>query len=478
MNRTVGGQRNTEPDRNNPGRDATDAEMLGSAVDGYHAARQQRSLATTRLLVTTAWDLMAEHPERPLRAADLLAVSGVSASSLYGRFESLHALVEHAGLIALAVQERRRAEQPDGWIAGHDTMGAVTRETFASVLEQGRLPREVLATGAWSDTYLAAFGRTSRILLRDLAAAASVLLPGHTADADRPILPTGGAGPAPGAGTPGHRRSAPGVVGDPATTYHRLLSWIHLSSAAADHLWAVIGTDRSTVDLQSLAEVAGHLGTRLFETADVSASTPHLVTAPVPRPPRVTGATHLGARAFGELRIALHHEILTRGRHVSTEAIARSVHRSRTSFFDAFGSLGAALAEVARAEQVGRIPTQVLRPRVDVPPHDLVAHLASRLHSWQDHQGITGRRLLQMAADHTDLAQEIMGQVLNSAELLTGWYHPVFDLPEDHVRALFLLILAAEQHAVVWGSAPLVITGPQALDALLRPLLRPGDEAG
>ena len=62
-------------------------------------------------------------------------------------------------------------------------------------------------------------------------------------------------GPAPGAGTPGHRRSAPGVVGDPATTYHRLLSWIHLSSAAADHLWAVIGTDRSTVDLQSLAEV-------------------------------------------------------------------------------------------------------------------------------------------------------------------------------------------------------------------------------
>ena len=166
------------------------------------------------------------------------------------------------------------------------------------------------------------------------------------------------------------------------------------------------------------------------------------------------------------------------GNSAALEAIARSVHRSRTSFLDAFGSLGAALAEVARAEQVGRIPTQVLRPRVDVPPHDLVAHLASRLHSWQDHQGITGRRLLQMAADHTDLAQEIMGQVLNSAELLTGWYHPVFDLPEDHVRALFLLILAAEQHAVVWGSAPLVITGPQALDALLRPLLRPGDEAG
>ena len=77
-----------------------------------------------------------------------------------------------------------------------------------------------------------------------------------------------------------------------------------------------------------------------------------------------------------------------------------------------------------------------------------------------------------------ELAQEVLGQILDSVELLTGWYAPAFTLPEDHVRALFTLLIAAEQHQVVWGPQPVVVAGPRAVDALLGPVIRRPGAAG
>jgi hypothetical protein len=193
-------------------------------------------------------------------------------------------------------------------------------------------------------------------------------------------------------------------------------------------------------------------------------------------PPRLarhplTGHSDRGAQAIGELRAALREALVAEPRQLVPGDVARSVHRSRTAFFDAFGTTGSALADLARAEQVGRIPTELFRPRDDVAPPDLVAHLAHRVRAWQDHQGILGRRLLQVAARHPELAVEVVGQVLDSVELLTGWYGPVFDLPEPLVRAAFLLLLACEQHQVVWGPRPAAVTGPDAVAALLAPVL-------
>ncbi|MEZ5177216.1 MAG: hypothetical protein R2746_02750 [Acidimicrobiales bacterium] len=126
------------------------------------------------------------------------------------------------------------------------------------------------------------------------------------------------------------------------------------------------------------------------------------------------------------------------------------MHRSRTAFFDAFGTTGAALADLARTEQVGRALTELFRPRPDVGPPALVAHLAHRGRGRTTR--ITGRRLLQVAARHPELAAEVVGQVLDSVELLTGWYARCFDLPVPLVRVVFLLVLASEQHQVVWGA--------------------------
>jgi hypothetical protein len=191
----------------------------------------------------------------------------------------------------------------------------------------------------------------------------------------------------------------------------------------------------------------------------------------------ITGHSDRGAQALGELRGAVHRALIEQPRDLVPGDVARSVHRSRTAFFDAFGTTGAALADLARAEQVARIPTELFRPRAEVAPADLVAHLVHRVRAWQDHQGITGRRLLQAAARHPELAAEVVGQVLDSAELLTGWYEDFLDLPPPLVRLVFLLVLAAEQHQVVWGARPAAVMGPDALAALLAPVVvgvRPG----
>jgi AcrR family transcriptional regulator len=446
------------PRQPNPGREATDDELRRADAHGYHPAQQRRSLDTTRTLVTSAWDLMADHPGRPLRAAEVLAATGVSSSSFYGRFESLHALVEYAGLVAISVEERRRAE-PDRACgdAGppEEVLGAATREVFAPALVPGRLPREVLASGAWSEPYVDAYGRCRQLLIRDLAGRVVLAMP----------------------------TDATGELEPASASYPRLLTWLHLICSAAHQLWAVGGAVLPATYLSELADVAVHLGGHLFAPADVSGpERPDALDLPPPPTMRrrrvVPARSDRGERAARELRDALHRELLRQGRELSPTEVTRSVHRSRTSFFDAFGTVGSALADLARAEQIGRVPTQVLRPRSDVGPDAVVAHVIGRLRAWQDHHGITGRRLLQAAPDHPELAQEVLGQILDSVELLTGWYAPAFTLPEDHVRALFTLLIAAEQHQVVWGPQPVVVAGPRAVDALLGPVIRRPGAAG
>lgn len=438
----------------NPGREATDDELRRAGAHGYHAAQQRRSLDTTRSLMAAAWDLMAAHPDKPLRAAEVLDVSGASSSSLYGRFESMHALVEYAGLVALTVEERRRLAR--GLAGPSDgpppaVLATATREVFSAALVPGRLPREVLAAGAWSDTYVGAYDRCRQVSVRELA--------GHVVLA-MPAEPSGV---------------------DPDGLYRRLLTWLHLACSAAHQLWAVGGAVLPERYLADLADEAVQLGGHLFVLDGVpGAPPPGLDRERAPdleRPSmrrRRTAPTRSdrGERAVNELREALHRELLRQGRGLSPTAVTRSVHRSRTAFFDAFGSVGAALADLARAEQAGRVPTQVLRPRPDVGPDAVVAHVVGRLRAWQDHRGITGRRLLQAAPDHPELAEELLGQLFDSVELLTGWYASVFVLPENHVRGLFTLLLAAGQHEVVWGAQPDVVSGPAAVAALLDPVIR------
>ncbi len=68
--------------------------------------------------------------------------------------------------------------------------------------------------------------------------------------------------------------------------------------------------------------------------------------------------------------------------------------------------------------------------------------------------------------------------MLDSVELLTGWYQDRFDLPLPLVRLVFLLILTAEQHQVVWGPRPAVVTGPDAVAPLFAPVVAGAPTSG
>ncbi len=436
-----------EPQRGagNPGCDATDDELRALAVVGYHAPQQLRSIETTRRLLAAAWDEMAAHPAESLRLEEVLAASGTSASSFYSRFDSVRALVEFSGLVAEAVEERHRASgSPLGtslaWEPGAPAIAVATAHTFAPIVVPGQLPREVLAAGMWSDAYVTARARGRSTCLQVLA----MRTVNDTPDDDDPQL------------------------------YARVLTWLHLASAVADQAWASAGGVLPASRLQDLATTTALLSEVLFCPSPSSTRRSRTMVGELPvslpRPP-ISSHSDRGARAIAELREATHQGLVQHGRDLSPGEIARSVHRSRSAFFDAFGTLGTALADLARAEQVGRIPTELFRPRPEIGPNELVPHVVRRVRAWQDHHGITGRRLLQAAPDHPELAVELIRQMLDSVELLASWYAPMFELPPMLTRLVFLAILASEQHHVVWGARPDVVVGPDAVGALLAPVM-------
>ena len=406
-----------------PGTAATEDDLRALVVDGYHAPQQYRTVETTRRLLAAGWQAMADDPTTPLRLEAVLARSGASASSFYSRFDGVDALVACLGLLAL-----RRAPIEVGSLDG------ASRTVVAPLAGTGHLPREVLAAGMWSDAYV---------------------------EAQREARPAA------------IRRLAIGAAG-PDAEVRRLVTWLTLAEATAEQWWAVGGLVLGEDELAGLADELVRLGAQVVggATRPVGGATTGGPQLDAPRvAPRVGGASDRSAVALAELRTSTREALVQHGRDLSPADVARAVHRSRTAFFDAFGTVGAALADLARTEQSGRIPTQLFRPRADVGPDALVGHLVHRIRAWQDHQGIVGRRLLQAAGEHPELARELVGQVLASADLLAGWYAPAFALAPQEVRLLFVALLAAEQHQVVWGAQPDVILGPDALDALLGPVL-------
>lgn len=421
----------------NPGRSASDEELWALEVDGYRPPRQHRASETTRRLVACGWELMADHPDRPLRLEDLLAATGVSTSSFYARFDHLASLVEVAGLLALAADARRTPPGPAPTRA--IALDHATRCTWAPILVPTHLPREVLVVGVWRAHYVAARSAARTRRIHELA------------------LTVAGDGEAPG---------------DATVRTGRVVTWLHLSAATADLLWAIglppLGIDR----LVGAAGTASALGARLLDVTAPPGPVGALALLPSARRASPPGPFHRSARAAAELRPAIRAALVQEGLAITTGAVARSVHRSRGSFADAFGTLDRALADLARAEQVARIPTELLRPRDDVPPAELVAHLVRRIRRWQDQKGVVGRRLLQSAGSHPELAAEVMGQLLDSAELLTGWYAASFAvLDEDLVRLVFVMLLAHELHRVLWGAVPDALGGPAAVAALLQPMV-------
>lgn len=432
--------------RGNPGWAASEDDLRDLVAPGYHSAQQFRAVETTRKLVAAAWDSMAAHPAEPLRLDEVLAVSGTSASSFYSRFDSVRALVTVCGLLAVAVddRDRSRTDEVPSWSSPVDHDGAVaaaTTELFAPITEPGRLPREVLATGPWDDALVEARSRVRSSELQRLAF--------RVADrVDEAV--------------------------DDGRTFNRTLTWLHLVAASVDVAWAVGRLAVPQESLEALAPMFVVLGRRALVPSPAAIAAALEAEAPVPqltsgRAP-VSGRSDRGARAMAELRDATRDALVEHGRDVAAADIARSVHRSRSAFFDAFGTMGVALADLARAQQVARIPTELFRPRAEVGPPDLLPHLAHRITAWQDHQGIVGRRLLQSASDHPELAAEVAGQLLDSVELLTGWYAPMFDLSPSLVRVVFALLLMAEQHQVVWGRRPAVVAGPEAVRSLFAPV--------
>lgn len=418
---------------------ADERALRSTEVPGYHPPQQHRSVETTRRMLGAGWDAMAAHPTEPLRLEEVLEGAATSASSFYARFDGVEVLVEVAGLLALDADRGRPAS------GDPMTPAAATAALFAPVLDPRHLPREVLAIGLWSDPFLTAHHRQRTTALQALAARVTDGLDGLDDLDDR----------------------AP-------SAYGRTLTWVHLVAALSDQAWSVGRLAADGAVLVHLADHAGVLAEVVLRPSPAAVDRA-LRVADLPRPSlarrAIIGRSDRGAQALGELRSAVHRALVEQPRELVPGDVARSVHRSRSAFFDAFGTTGAALADLARAEQVARIPTELFRPRLGLDDAELVAHLVRRVRAWQDHQGITGRRLLQAAARHPELAAEVVGQVLDSVELLTGWYQDRFDLPLPLVRLVFLLILTAEQHQVVWGPRPAPVTGPDAVAALLAPVL-------
>lgn len=339
----------------NPGWASTEDELRDLIAPGYHPAQQFRAIETTRKLVAAAWDAMADHPSEPLRLDEVLARSGTSASSFYSRFDSVSAVVSVCGLLAVGVNERTRT-QPEGAarrmlpVDHADAVAAATTELFAPILEPGQLPREVLATGLWEEDVVVARTRACASVLQRLAFEVS----------DR-------------------------ADGDPAASraFNRTLTWLDLVAASVDVAWTVGRLVLPQESLDGLAPLAIALGQRTLAPTEANAITARSVTS---RPPRFTtprtpvaGLSDRGARAIAELRTATREVLVEHGRQVSAADIARSVHRSRSAFFDAFGTMGVALGDLARAQQVARIPTELFRPRADVGPQELLPHLAHRI---------------------------------------------------------------------------------------------------
>ncbi len=419
----------------NPGHVATEDDLRDLVVEGYHPPQQFRTVETTSRIVVAAWELMATQPRTPLRVDDVLARSGIAGSSFYARFDGSDPLVEVCGLLALAAERRAR----EGCVAPPATVTASTDELVAPLLDPGLLPREVLAVGAWSEAYVEARQRDA---VAEVTWRAGAAMDGRGPD-------------------------------EPVDTYRRLVTWFQLTRAQVDILAALgpLALEAEALGVRTRLRVA--LGARLFGEPHLAGSTGTAAAGGGIASERraVRARSDRGAAAVAELRRATREVLIARGRALTPGEVAASVHRSRSAFFDAFGSVGAALADLARAEQLARIPTELFRPRADLRPDQLIAHLAHRLHAWQAHQGIAGRRLLQVAAEHPPLAVELLAQVEDSVSLLTGWYGTWLDLPEAEAHAAFGALLLLHQHAVVWGTPAPAATSAEALSLLFDPLV-------
>lgn len=431
--------------------EVTDADLRGAAVDGYRPGEQLRSLRTTRRLLAALWSEMVGRPQHHVALHDVLAAGGASSSSFYERFENIESLVLLTGSLLLDLDARRREVappgcEPDAPCPRGELVATATSELVESVLPPGGVPREVLATGVWNDDYVA-----RRAVERAHRARHFAL---RVARADEPADPRAG--------------------GD--RTYARALTYAHLVSALWEQAWMIGGLlldpswfERRVEHITLLGELLFDPRPELWERARVIEDTLDVrLAAPALE---VRSARHLAT--VTELRDATRLALLEHGLALAPSEVAASVHRSPSAFFDTFGSVAGALADLATVHEIGVLPVVVFRPREAVGPADLVEHLAWRLRAWSDSRGLVGRRLLQAAGRHPAVAGVVHEQTMRSVELLVGWYAPMVALPPPLLRKVFFALLGLEHHQVLWGRLPDVVAGPAALGALLTPVLVP-----
>jgi hypothetical protein len=356
-----------------------------------------------------------------------------------------------SGLLLLDLERRGRRPADDDPDPGGPhliesrsrAVASVAHELVGSIVPPCGVPREVLALGVWSDTYVEQRGAERTRWLRDLA---------------------------------GRLAMAEGVTGDEDSTaaYGRALTLVHRLDALLEQTWMVAALVLPARTLDGVTEAIDLLIRLLFAPTDqeweLATSIPDMEHVPVERA-ALTGHSDRHAATVAELREATRLALVADGLDLQAGEIAASVHRSHAAFFDTFGSVGGALADLAAAQQVSRIPTRLFRPRADVGPQDLIEHLVWRINAWQDAQGLTGRRLHQIAGRDPEVAGLVVDQTRSSAELLLSWYGPMFRLPQPLTRLVLMALLTLPPHQVLWGAPAPVVTGASALAALLAPVM-------
>jgi hypothetical protein len=420
----------------------SDGDLRLLRVHGYRPPQQSRTVETTRGLLRSAWAVMVGNPHEPVQLQHVLEHSGLSSSSFYARFDSLQVLVDVVGRMLL--DARCGAELPSslplaGAVGPQQIIDWATTEALGPLAQPTCLPREVLALGSWSEGYVSARRVARDAQLDEIADAVGA----------RAAVP--------------ERDAA------------RFRSWLQLVSGVAEQAWAVAALVVDSDLLQLMADRFVLLGRVLFApdpaTWDRASELDDVLPDPI-EPHPLRGHSDRHAVTVSQFRDATRHAIITDGLDFSVGDLAASVHRAPSAYFDTFGSVGLALADLAVAEQTCRIPTPVFRPRPDVPTAQLLAHLARRSQSWVAQQQPLNRRLLQLAGRHRELAAVLTDQLLRSSSMLTSWYTDRFVTPLALNRLVFIALVVNEQHQGVWGEAPPRTADADAVADLFSPLLR------
>ena len=420
----------------NPVVDAPERVLRSLRVPGYHAAQQHRSVERTRALAAAAWTEMAESPTRPLRLERVLDGAGASTSSFYARFDGLRPLVEFCGAVRVTLER----ESDRGAVARAGDLRTAMAEVFAPIERPGWLPREVLAATTWNDVLSADFARCRRSRLRDLAAG----LAGPMGDGAVPLESTD------------------------------VVVWLHLVSSCAELAWTVGGLLAGPDGLEPLLHDLRDLGDAvLFRSTSEPAQVGALAgpfDVGVDRPQ--VWRSDRGEQTVSDLLAAARVAVVDHGRDLTAADLGEAVHRSASAVHDTFGTVGALLAEVARTEEVCRIPWVVFRPRPTVSDVQVAAFVLARLRAWARQHGTLGRRLVQLAMVYPELAIELAGQAAWSVAQLTEWYEACFVLPKTQVQLLFALLYATALYEVAFGIDQSASIGADALTALLTPIAR------